>query len=152
MRYLFPIVLILALAAVVAFGALLFQVFARVSGWNKLAGLYPAGPPPEGQRLARQTVQVGPVRFRRSTTVVISPQGLYLAALVNPPLLIPWSEVREVRATTLYWQRAMTLRIGNPLVGPITVGLVLYTAILPTLLAITNVGRQSWQKKPYLGS
>ena len=133
MRYLFPIVLVLALAAVVVFGALLFQVFARVSGWNKLAGLYPVGPPPEGQRFARQTVQVGPVRFRRSTTAVISPQGLYLAALGNPPLLIPWSEVREVRATTLYWQRAMTLRIGNPLVGTITVGLVPYTAIKPYL-------------------
>ena len=132
-RYLFPIVLVLALAAVVVFGALLFQVFARVSGWSKLAGIYPAGPPPEGQRFARQTVQVGPVRFRRSTTVVIGPQGLYLAALGNPPLLIPWSEVREVRRTTLYWQRAMVLRIGDPLVGTITVGLVLYTAIKPYL-------------------
>ncbi len=121
------------------FLVLLYSIFARISGWGALAPRYGATIEPEGRKLMRQTVKVGAVRWRRCVTVVLSPQGMYLALdsglrvpvllaiRKHPPVLIPWSEFKAPRKGRLYlgWQ-AVQLSIGEPETAAVTFPLALY--------------------------
>ncbi len=104
--------------------AILFALFRRWSGWDRLAELYQATDMPHGQTFNRQTLLVGGiVRYRNSMTVCISPQGLYVATPVpsHPALLIPWREIRPAGERWAYWQRLKVLSIGTPQVSTIAV-------------------------------
>jgi len=96
----------------IGFLVLLFSIFARVSGWNVLAQRYKATIEPQGQKLTRQSMKMGPVWSQFSMTVVLSGQGMYLAReprrvpkswvwrplqaiRKRPPLLIPWFEFKS---------------------------------------------------------
>ena len=115
----------------------MLRIFGRVSGLNRLAQAYPALSTPAGPTLAGRTVQIGAVRYRRCVTVHVSDAGLYL--WVRPvlsrhqPILIPWSEVKQVRETMLYWQRAMRLSVGMPEVATVTLLMDLFTLVSPHL-------------------
>lgn len=115
----------------------MLRVFGRVSGLNRLGQVYPAPGAPAGPVLAGQTVQIGTVRYRRCVTVNVSDAGLYLWARPiltrHQPILIPWSEVRQVQETMLYWQRAMRLSIGAPEVGSVTLLMGLFALVSPHL-------------------
>jgi hypothetical protein len=115
----------------------MMRIFAKVSGWTRLAEHYPAIDQPEGAKYTRQTVQVGAVRYRNCVTVCLSPQGFYLWARPifsqYPPLLIPWGEIQRVQETRLYWERAMQLSIGSPQVATITLRMGLFRLIQPYL-------------------
>ena len=115
------LVVILGLVlAGLAFGVsyLLFKLFGRTSGLDRLGELYPAVGPPEGEMYSKQWIAVGPVYYKNTADVCIGPQGLYL--WVRPflgeyqPVMIPWSEFREPRRALLYWQKAVRLAIGDP--------------------------------------
>jgi len=77
------------------------QFFAQISGWTRLAELYPATHRSEGQEYTQQTVQVGAVRYRKCMTVGIGSQGLYLWARPilsrYQPVLIPWGEIKGIK-------------------------------------------------------
>lgn len=108
--------------------------FARLSGYDELARRYPAGGDPGGSKYAWQTVQIGPVRYRRCVTVHVSGQGLYLQPHLvfvrYPPILIPWDEVVRVqRSKIYYWSQARLLAIGEPEVGTIRVEMGLFKLI-----------------------
>ena len=115
----------------------MFQVFGRVSGLNRLAQAYPAPRALAGQTLTGRTVQIGAVRYRRCVTVNVSEAGLYLwvrpVLSQHQPILIPWSEVKQVRETVLYWQRAMRLFIGVPEVATVTLPMDLFSIASPYL-------------------
>ena len=139
--WLLAVVIVLGLTAFVAlillclagFLALLYSIFARTSGWSALAQKYGAASEPEGRKLVRQTLKLGPVRWRLCMTVILSQRGLYLAAQsripvpspwgrrYHPPLLIPWSEFKSPRQGRLYlgWQ-AVEMSIGEPQMAVIT--------------------------------
>ena len=129
-----PIVTLLFL---VGFLALLYSIFAQISGWNALAQRYAAIVEPEGRKLPRQTIKVGRVRWRSCVTIVLSPQGMYLevgsqlpvlsAIRKHPPVLIPWSEFKAPREGRLYlgWQ-AVQLSVSEPETAAITFPLSLY--------------------------
>jgi hypothetical protein len=51
----------------------------------------------------------------------------------HQPILIPWSEVKQVRETVLYWQRAMRLSIGVPEVATVTLQMNLFDLVRPYL-------------------
>jgi hypothetical protein len=94
-------------------------LFHYLSGWSKLVERYPAVYLPADQTLKHQTVQVGPVRFRRCATVHVASEGLYLRPDVffrsYPPVLIPWSEIVDVQTSHIYvWETAKKLSIGQP--------------------------------------
>jgi len=113
-------------------------LFHYLSGWSKLVDRYPAVHLPEDQALKRQTVQVGPVRFRRCTTVLVASEGLYVRPDVffrsYRPLLIPWSEIIDVQRSNIYvWETATKLSIGHPLVGTIIVANNVFQLIQPHL-------------------
>ena len=100
-------------------------IFSRISGIDKLAEKFPAAGTPSGQEFKKQTIQIGPVRYRNCLTVIINSSGLYL--LVTAPFIktheifIPWEEFYNVGSTRLYSQKAVKLNIGKPSIGTISV-------------------------------
>jgi len=113
-------------------------IFQHLSRWKTLADRFPAIYLPEDQALKRQTVQVGPVRFRRCTTVHIAPGGLYLRPDMffrsYQPVLIPWAEIVDVETSHIYvWETAKKLSVGRPVVGAIIVTDRLFRLIKPHL-------------------
>ena len=119
------------------FSYLLFKLFGRTSGLDRLGELYPATSPPEAEMYRKQWIAVGPVYYKNTADVCISPQGLYL--WVRPflgkyqPVLIPWSEFREPRGALLYWQRAVRLTIGGPPVTTMVFTRALFGKMKPYL-------------------
>ena len=121
------------------------RFFASISGLNRLAAKYPAAHPPEGEQQAKQTLQIGPVRFRRCVTVHVGSSGLYLH--VRPvtsryaPMLIPWQELRRPHQALLYWQRAMVLSVGDPQVATLRLKETLFRQIEPYLHQSPSTGK-----------
>ena len=113
-------------------------MFHYLSRWKRLADRYPAAYMPEGQSLRHQTVQVGPVRFRRCTTIHVASEGLYLRPDVffrsYRPVLIPWSEIFDVRTSNIYvWETAKKLTVGQPSASTIIVTNGIFRLIEPHL-------------------
>ncbi len=100
------------------------NLFARVSGLTQLFERYPAGHEPRGDKLTNQHAMIGAVRYRFCTTYILGAEGLYMwvrAPLTKyPPVLIPWSEVKSLQETMLYWQKALRLTIGEPKLATLT--------------------------------
>ncbi len=120
------------------------SLFARGSGWNELAKSYPAATPPSGREFKHQTIQVGAVRYRNTTTAIVSSEGLYLATMPgHTPLLIPWEEIRLIKQDRIdfgfddeiYWEKAVRLRIGVPGTADILLPLPLFAEVKPFLKA-----------------
>jgi hypothetical protein len=133
-------VLTLVLCSLVVLGGLIVWLVSRIlsgvsraGGWSALTTAYTAGLEPQGQRLERQTLMVGSVQYRRCVTVVVADAGLYLAARLGftsqPPLLLPWSDLHPRGSTSLYWQAAELVDVGEPVRGTLTVFSPLYAAI-----------------------
>jgi hypothetical protein len=114
-------------------------MFAKHSGLTGLTQRYPVTQSPTGTTLAKQTVKVGSVRYRRCVDVSIGEGGLYLG--VHPPLLeqgdmlIPWDDIKGARKTRLYSRRAVRLSIGEPELGSVTLYEGLYEQVAPYLQA-----------------
>ena len=102
----------------------MYRLFTHLSGLDRLVDLYRAGNGPTGVTHVRQTVQIGPVVYRRCVTAHVGAEGLYL--LVHPPfqsyplLFIPWSEVSAIHPAMLHLRSALRLSIGRPAVTTIT--------------------------------
>ncbi len=100
-------------------------IFEKMSGLLKLVQNYPSKSSLAHVSRVRQTVKFGVVRYRRCVRVDFNEQALFLA--VDPPLgrhlklQIPWSEIKNVRSTSLYWLPAVRLSIGDPEVGDVTI-------------------------------
>jgi hypothetical protein len=116
---------VLIIGGVVWFCVLFFgllYLFRLVSGWGRLACYFRAPGEPLGFRLTMRSIRVGAVRYRFTTTIVISQYGLYLRTGMpfHPPLLIPWQAVTAIRGSRLYWFPAFTLSIGEPRLAVLT--------------------------------
>lgn len=111
--------------------------FYRMSGWNELLERFPADKEPEGIRFSGKTIAVGPVRYRRCATICVGPQGLYMTAKVpltsgNPPLLIPWREVKKVQKSwEPYIGECAMLSVGEPEVGTIKLPMDIFNSTRP---------------------
>ncbi len=141
---LFLLVAIAYIAFFYFFYQLLQKSFARASGLGDLVARYPALYQPEGLARRRQSVRLGPVRYRNVASLVIAPAGLYL--LVRPfftnyqAAFIPWSEFKQVKETRLWWQRAMEMSIGDPPVATLAVLMDLYEPMRPYIEAAGGRG------------
>jgi hypothetical protein len=98
----------------------------RASGWSRLAQAYGVTSMPYPIRLYRRgNIRVGKVRWRRSVTIAITTEGLYLGlrafARSYPPVLIPWPAIVEVTDTKLYWVAAKELHFAAPQSPPVTI-------------------------------
>lgn len=113
----------------------MYWLFTRLAGWNRLTARYGVKAEPPGPRLTRQTLKVGPVRWRLCVTMILAEQGLYLhprpalgAVLGGPrPLIIPWGDFKRPRNGHLYlgW-KAVEMSIGEPEMAAVTFPLALY--------------------------
>ncbi len=116
----------------------MYFIFRRMSGWNKLTDRWGTKTEPPGTRLTRQTVKVGPVRWRFCVTMVLGEPGLYLRP--SPflgriqPILVPWPELKRPRDGHLYvgW-KAVEMSIGDPEIAAITFPLALYERLTPRI-------------------
>lgn len=117
--------------------------FGRISGLDELARRYTATRTPQGEKLTRQTVQIGSVRYKRCVTLHVDAEGLFLQikfifSRERAPFFIPWQEIKHVQLTRLYWQQAFLLTIGNPAVTRIILPKSSYSKIAPYLPVIPS--------------
>jgi hypothetical protein len=96
----------------------------QLSGWNKLASLYPGRQPPSGKCFLMQGGKVGAVYYRGCLTIHTWSEGLHISVwpifrFQHPPLFIPWSELHNPREKQLFLVRLKELDIGSPAVGTI---------------------------------
>jgi hypothetical protein len=108
-----------------------------LSGWPSLARQFRATSRPSGVRLTRQVAKIGLVSESGVTGMVVSEAGLYLWAMwlfrfLRPPLLIPWSAIREVREATTLWWKTYQLDIAS--ITHVKVSTKAYDAMRPFLL------------------
>ncbi|MCY0996170.1 hypothetical protein OWM54_03375 [Myxococcus sp. MISCRS1] len=108
--WLFPPLFVLGLVGI--------SFFASVKGgWSGLAKRYRTSAPRPDLFMKMSTGRMGWTHYNRCLTVGASEAGLYLAMMpsftpFHPPLLIPWSEIKERRRETSQFQRVETLVIG----------------------------------------
>lgn len=111
--------------------------FSKMSGLTELARHYPVLDAPEGLVFRKQTLKVGAVVFKRCATVGIGSSGLHLQVQhifgKYPPALIPWAAFAAVESTRLYWQQAVSMRIGTPRGTALTVQMDLFEQLAPYL-------------------
>jgi len=117
----------LAFVAFVAMWIGVMALLSHMSGWPKLAAVYRARRPPSGRCFLFARGKVGEVWFNGCLTIYTSPEGLYLSVwpifrFREPPLFIPWSEVRDRRETRWLWWRLIEFNVGSPTVGTIRLG------------------------------
>lgn len=119
------LIIFLIVVAAVAFGVGLFfgiiRLLRQSSGWDSLAALYSYQGPEPSSIWPRQTLFVGKVRYKNCVNFSALSEGMYIQTRFTPnALLIPWISFTSCRKTSLMWQEAFTLNIGNPAVGSIT--------------------------------
>lgn len=101
-------------------------ILSRASGWHRLAGRYAmVTRPVMGARHSGLTGMVGAVSYRNVLTVHFVPEGFFLEVMVlfrigQPALFIPWTEVTGRKARQVLWWSAVSLSIGHPVMGTIT--------------------------------
>ena len=89
-------------------------------GWLRLVERYGTEQPPSGKILKNQTVRVGDMVYRDSTTLGIAEQGLYLQTW-RKTVLIPWAEFRETNRSRIFWEQVAMFSIGDPRVTTMAV-------------------------------
>ena len=110
--------------------------FGSATGWNTLLSRYGTSAEPEGVVLKRQSLVAGSVVYLYLVTVVIGDAGLYLAVggpLPRKPILIPWSDFKDVQSVRLFWQKAALVSVGAPRAGTLTLPMTLYHRMRPHL-------------------
>jgi hypothetical protein len=129
------ILLVVLVTFLVLFTALTVG-FSWGGGWRRLAARYRVIAPPAVPLLKWQTVRVGWVRYRRSTTVGLHPNGLYLAVFLpfHPPLWIPWGELGPPREARIDLATpALEFPVGDPPLARLAISRRLYAKVAPFL-------------------
>lgn len=111
--------------------------FRRISGWDELARLFP-GPAVPPANVQSGSIRLGNVFYRFGARLGVMPDGLYMAfqgAYKNPPVLIPWREMKNPRSAILYLQPARRVDIGFPMFMHLTVKEPMYQLMKPYLEA-----------------
>jgi|WetSurMetagenome_2_1015567.scaffolds.fasta_scaffold116418_2 hypothetical protein len=98
-------------------------LFRNISGWDELARRFP-GPSIPPANIQSTSIRLGNVFYRSGAQLGFMPGGLYMAfkgAFHNPPVLIPWHEMKNPQSSILYWQPARRVDIGFPMMMQLTV-------------------------------
>jgi hypothetical protein len=116
------IILCGALAVGMWFAVLGF--LSQLSGWNKLASLYPGRQPASGKCFLMQGGKVGAVYYTGCLMIHTSAEAIRISVwpifrFQHPPLFIPWRELHNPRERRLFCARLEELDIGSPAVGTI---------------------------------
>jgi hypothetical protein len=114
-------------------------------GYNGLAARFPGATQPQGPRWENRCVQFGSMRYDWCVTIVVGHEGLWLQPRpplqgAQPPVFVPWSDIRDVQPTLLYWRRAVRLVCGEPAAGTVTVWQPVWDAAGPLWQAARTGG------------
>lgn len=105
---------------------LVSAVISLVGGWHSLSKIYRTRVPFDGTKLRMQSGRMRSLaNYNNVLTLGANQQGLYLAAMflfrfMQPPLLIPWGEVR-VRRTKGWIFEYATFTLGREVSIPLRI-------------------------------
>jgi hypothetical protein len=114
------------------------SLFAQLSGWSQLAARYGRNAPEDVWTMFRESVKIGPVRYRRIVRACPCPEGLFLGIgflLRHKTICIPWTDFWDFHTTTFYRRPCMGMRAGKPPIATILLSNNLYRAMWPYLRA-----------------
>ena len=111
--------------------------FLKSSGWLDLEERYRATHRPPGKLLRRQVYRFGAVRENGFSSLLASPQGLYIEPTIfgrpfHKALLIPWREVQKRQEGRSWWHRQW-VEIELDVITTIRVSPRAYSAMAPYL-------------------
>ncbi|HEY4257178.1 MAG TPA: hypothetical protein VGM66_08205 [Candidatus Udaeobacter sp.] len=97
-------------------------LLSHMSGWPKLAAVYRARRPPSGTCFLLAGGKIGDVWYRGTLTIYTSPEGLYISLwpifrFREPPLFIPWHDIRNRREKRWLWSGLIEFDVGSPPIG-----------------------------------
>jgi hypothetical protein len=115
------LVILIPLVFAAVWGPLLF-LMSVLSGWRRLAEIFPANDLPTGKRFAFQSAKLGWSNYGNCLTIYNSDAGLYISTILpfrlgHPPLFIPWSEMHDVRTSRTLWIEQVAFEVGSPSVA-----------------------------------
>ncbi len=102
-------------------------MLALLGGWHKLSRRYKAPKNfKDGQLFKWQSGCIGACNYNNVLKVRLSPEGFYVACIfpfsvMHRPILIPWSEFKDIRQKR-FWRRTSTrFIIGSPKIASIVI-------------------------------
>jgi len=89
------------------------------SGWGRLAERYKTDEAFTGTRIGIISAGINRANYNNSLILKYNEDGIYLKTMLifrlfHPPLLIPWSEIKEVTDMKLLFFKFKMLSIGEP--------------------------------------
>lgn len=107
-----PTIIILIVVNAIIF----WFLFSR--SWLSLAKLYKTNQAPPHNIRHRKHGYVGWIRYKGTLNVGITPEGIYLSAIVifnigTPPLLIPWKAIDRIEKVNNLFVQSYRLHIKN---------------------------------------
>jgi hypothetical protein len=116
--------LLVLLLAIVVVGMWIggLTLLSYCSGWPKLASVYRAERPPTGRCFPMQGAKIGDVYYVGCLAIYTSHEGIYISIwpifrFREPPLFIPWSDLRNPREKRWFFTRMIEVDIGSPHLG-----------------------------------
>lgn len=91
-------------------------------GWSRLASKYKFPQHFIGTRVGIISMSINFIDYRNALILEYNDEGLYikpilLFRLFQPPILIPWEEIKEVRDKRILFSNMKQLIIGYPIVA-----------------------------------
>jgi hypothetical protein len=104
---------------------MIMRLFARLSGLSKIIEHYSTSRTSQGEKLVKQTIQIGAVRYRKCVFIDIDTQGFYFCIRTVfgkcPQIFLPWDEFGNIRESEIYGKKAKQFSIGEPPIGTIRI-------------------------------
>lgn len=113
----------------------LISYFISKMGWIRLAEKYKAVEGFQGERVGfLVSASVNSGNYSNAIILKYNYEGIYLKTAVmfrafHPPVLIPWSEIKEVRDRKFFFTKMKELVIGDPFVAILTLKESVYSKI-----------------------
>jgi hypothetical protein len=133
----FDPLLVTVVVAVLFFLWVWFMICLVVSwlgGWTALGRLYAVREHLEGTTFRWQNAMFGCINYSNCLTMRVSPAGLYVAVfpffrMGHPPLLIPWTDITDLREKPQMFGRVADATVGEPVVGRIRLPIKVYEEV-----------------------
>lgn len=93
-----PVYVLVQLGILTAVVLVISQISSLISGWKRLANLYPTSGDPEGEAFHWRSLKLGRWGYRRCINLAAGRNGLRLSATApirfgHAPVFMPWSEI-----------------------------------------------------------
>lgn len=110
------IVFVILLLVIVFLAVILLKrLLVNTSGWNELVKKYQTSISPASEKIfTKQNLQIGLVQYRYCASIAVLENGLFIS-LNQSSILVPFSDIKNVQESTLYWQKVYNLDLGEKL-------------------------------------